>query len=301
MMRGQIVKGIAGFYFVKSGETIYRCKARGLFKKQGMKPAVGDRVEFDEASGEDDGLITGILPRKNSFVRPFVSNVDRFVVVTAAARPAPVLQVIDKMLVAAEQASTEPIICINKCDLAQEDKGGKAEKAKATIAQIKQIYEGVYPVVCTSKEDEDSLEEIRKLIRGKTVALAGASGTGKSTILNRLLDEEHMETGGISEKSLRGRHTTRHVQLFDLDDEGTMIFDTPGFTSFDLPEIDEAELASLFPEIDEMSEGCRYDDCMHMAEPDCAVKEGLEAGKIAPSRYESYRAFMEEVRSQKEY
>jgi len=298
-MRGQIVKGIAGFYFVKSGETIYRCKARGLFKKHGMKPAVGDSVMFNEPVGEDEGLITEILPRKNSFIRPPLSNVDRMVVVTAAARPDPVLQVIDKLLLTAEQAGTDPVICINKCDLATGPEGD--EKVSATIEELKKIYAGIYPVVCTSKEDDESLEELKDLMRGRTTALAGPSGTGKSTILNRLLEGEHMETGRISDKSLRGRHTTRHVELFSLDEEGSGIFDTPGFTSFDLPRIEAADIGRCFPEIEELAPGCRYDDCMHMAEPDCAVKEALDEGRIHRSRYDSYCAFVKEAQSQKQY
>ena len=139
-MQGQIVKGIAGFYFVKSGEAIYRCRARGLFKKQGMKPAVGDRVVFEGGAGEDDGLITEILPRRSGFIRPFVANVDRLVIVTAAARPDPVMQVIDKLLVTAEQASTEPVLCINKCDLTTENNRRTAEKAEAAIKELKEIY-----------------------------------------------------------------------------------------------------------------------------------------------------------------
>ena len=300
-MRGQIVKGIAGFYFVKSGETIYRCKARGLFKKQGLKPAVGDHVIIEVADGEeDDSLIREILPRRNSFIRPTVTNVDSFVIVTAVARPDPVIQLIDKLLLVAEQADTEPIVCINKCDLAKDANGRDVPEIRDRILELKEIYEGLYPLVCTSRDDEDSLAEIRRLILGKTVALAGASGVGKSTILNLLLRGEHMETGSISEKTKRGRHTTRHAQLFDLDSEGTRIFDTPGFTSFDLPRIEAASVGSLFPEIDELAAGCRYDDCMHLAEPGCAVKEEVER-KIHRSRYDSYCAFVKEAQSQKQY
>ena len=297
-MQGQIVKGIAGFYFVKSGEKIYRCRARGIFKNQGMKPAVGDHVLMEEAEGEDDSLITEVLPRKNSFIRPFVANVDCFVIVTSVARPDPVMQVIDKLLLTAEQAMTEAVICINKCDLTSGQKGQKSEENMEALCDI---YRGLYPVICTSKEDEESLIELEKIIRGRTVALTGASGAGKSTILNRLMRDEHMQTGSISEKSERGRHTTRHAELFSLDDEGTMVFDTPGFTSYDLPRIEPSQIGSMFPEIEEAGEGCRYDDCMHMAEPGCRVKSLLETGDIKRSRYESYCAFVKEAQSQKQY
>ena len=298
-MRGQIVKGIAGFYFVKSGETISRCRARGVFKNQGIKPAVGDFVEFEEASGEDDGVVREILPRKNSFIRPFVANVDCFVIVVAAANPDPVPQVIDKLLVTAEQADAESIICINKCDLAET--GKKREKAAESIETIRSIYGGMYKVICTSKDEEESLRSLREAIKDKTVAFAGASGGGKSTIVNRLLRRREMETGAVSDKTSRGRHTTRHAELFSLDEEEAKIFDTPGFTSFDLQNMKMEEIGNYFPEMAKRAEGCRYDDCMHLAEPGCRVKEALTAGEISQSRYDSYCAFVEQARGKRQY
>lgn len=301
MMRGQIVKGIAGFYFVKSGEMIYRSKARGLFKKQGMKPLVGDNVLFLPAKDEeDDSLITEILPRKNSFIRPLIANVDCFLIIAAADRPAPVLTVIDKLLVTAEKADTQAVICINKCDLAREEsRSGKA--AGEQLETVLNTYSRIYPLVQIEKDREDGLADLKRMIRGKTVAFAGASGVGKSTILNRLLGTERMETGFVSKKTRRGRHTTRHAEIFMLDDGDTMIFDTPGFTSFDLPALENDELGMLFPEIGSREGSCRYDDCLHRAEPGCAVKEALERGEIARSRYESYIAFLQETEGQKKY
>ena len=282
-MRGTIVKGIAGFYYVKSGETVYRCRAKGAFKEQGIKPAVGDEVRFQVGTEEDNTLVTEILPRKNVFIRPFVSNVDCFVVVTAAKKPAPVLQTIDRFLVMAEKAETDIVLCINKCDL------------KGRQEELREIYEPIYPVVCLGKGMDEGLEELKVLIKGKKAALAGASGVGKSTILNRLHADELMETGSISRKSQRGKHTTRHSELFELDDAGTMIFDTPGFTSFDILEADAEELQFLYPEIGAYAGQCRYDNCRHLAEPDCAVKRALEEGKINPSRYRSYKEQMEDL------
>ncbi|MDO4176425.1 MAG: ribosome small subunit-dependent GTPase A [Bacillota bacterium] len=296
-MRGTIVKGIAGFYYVKSGEAVYRCKARGIFKERGEKPAVGDMVEMEVIEGNDDSLITEILTRRNSFVRPFVANVDCFAVVTAVARPAPILQTIDRFLVMAEKADTDIILCVNKCDLADENGKSSARKAADTLRMLKEIYTPIYPVVCLDSDDEQGLEELKKLIKGRKVAFAGASGVGKSTIINRLLPQAEMETGEISSKSQRGKHTTRHSQLFTIDeDEGTMVFDTPGFTSFDILQADEEELQFLYPEIGKYAGKCRYDNCRHLAEPECAVKAALERGEINESRYESYRMQMEELR-----
>ncbi|MBQ9061150.1 MAG: ribosome small subunit-dependent GTPase A [Firmicutes bacterium] len=300
-MQGRIMKGIAGFYFVKSGETIYRCKARGIFKKQEIKPAVGDLVEFEIIEGNDDNLITEILPRRNSFIRPFVANVDCFVVVTAALRPAPVQELVDKLLIMAEHAGTEAVLCINKCDLAADLSKGSGRKATDNLERFRAIYEPVYPVVLLSRDDPSGYGRILELIRGRTAALAGASGVGKSTILNHLLEDDRMETGSISEKSQRGRHTTRHAELFQLDEDGTAIFDTPGFTSFALNGIEAEELAHLYPEIERELGSCRYDNCRHVAEPGCGVKEAVEQGRISQARYDSYLALIKELDEAKKY
>lgn len=300
-MRGKIIKGIAGFYYVKSGETVYRCRARGIFKERGIKPAAGDEVVIELGEEEDNSTVTEILPRRNSFVRPFVANVDCFVIVTAVSRPAPVLQTIDRFLVMAEKADTDIVVCINKCDLADMDSKSGSKKAARTLDLLKNIYSSIYPVVCLDMTSdiasEAGLARLRELIKGRTTALAGASGVGKSTILNSLIPHAMMETGDISEKSQRGKHTTRYCELFTIDEEeGTMIFDTPGFTSFDILEADEEELQFLYPEIGRYAGRCRYDNCRHLAEPDCAVKAALKRNEISESRYDSYKAQMEELR-----
>ena len=309
MNRGKIVKGIAGFYYVKSGEAIYRCKARGIFKERGIKLAVGDDVEFEILEDDENSLVTEVLPRKNSFIRPFVANVDCFCILTAVARPAPILATIDRFLVMAERAGTEIIIGISKCDLADEKGKGAKAKAAATLQMLKSIYEPIYPVVflnngeihgdskATEETGGDDFERLKGLISGKTVALAGASGVGKSTLLNRLKPDAFMQTGLISSKTQRGKHTTRHSELFTLDDgAGTMVFDTPGFTSFEILEAEEDELAHYYPDIARFAGKCRYDNCRHLAEPECAVKDALERGEINPHRYESYKSQMEEIR-----
>ena len=216
-LNGTIVKGIAGFYYVKSGVAVYRCKARGIFKQRDIKPAVGDEVTIEVIPDNDDSVITDIKERKNSFIRPFVANVDCFAVVTAALKPAPVLPVIDRFLVMAEKAETDIVICINKCDLAEnaDDRKNKSgRKAAENIEILKEIYGPLYPVVCIDSVNETGFDELRRVIKGKKTALAGPSGVGKSTILNRLIPHAEAETGKISEKSQRGKHTTRHSELF---------------------------------------------------------------------------------------
>lgn len=301
-IKGLIVKGIAGFYYVKSGDEVFRCKARGIFKQRDMKPAVGDNVMVEVIPDNDDSLITEILPRKNSFIRPFIANVDCFAIVMAAARPDPVQQVLDKFLVMAEKNDTDIVICINKCDLAEDTRKAKGRKAAENIENLKRIYEPIYPVVCVDSMGGTGFDELKNLIKGKVTALAGPSGTGKSTILNRLIPEAAAETGNISEKSQRGKHTTRHSELFTIDEvEGTMIFDTPGFTSFDILESEEDELQHLFPEIAQHLGQCRYNDCRHIAEPDCQVIKAVKDGRIDKSRYESYKILLNEIKESKQY
>ena len=305
MRQGRIIKGIAGFYYVKSGETVYRCKARGIFKQQDIKPAVGDHVNFEIIEGNDDSLITEILPRKNVFIRPFTANVDCFLVTAAITRPAPVTALIDKLLVMAEAAGTEIILCLNKCDLAADQKKSSGRKAAENLRMLREIYEPVYPVVLLSRDDPAGYEKLREMIHGRAAALAGASGVGKSTILNHLLEHEHMETGSVSEKTQRGKHTTRHAELFLTDEDGTGIFDTPGFTSFALSDtardLQPEDLQHLFPEIAARLGHCRYDNCRHVAEPGCAVKQAVEEGQIGEIRYNSYLALLKELEEIRKY
>lgn len=283
-MRGIVVKGIAGFYYVKAGENVHQCKARGIFKKDGIKVAVGDVVNIELNEGSD-ALITEIEERKNSFIRPPIVNVDCMAVVFAAADPAPSFAVIDKFLVMAEKSNTEIIICVNKVDLIGEEK----------IEKLKKIYGNIYPMVFVSGEQGTGIEELKKLLAGKKCALAGPSGVGKSTILNALEPRAAVETGEISEKTKRGKHTTRHVEIFDTD-FGAMIFDTPGFTSFDVLEAEEDELAHYYPEMQEFLGKCRYDNCRHIKEPECAVREAVKEGIISKSRYRSYEEQINEIR-----
>lgn len=302
-MKGTIVKGIAGFYYVLHEGEVYQCKARGVFKKDDIKPMVGDFVEFEYGAAEgDDGWITEIYERRNSFIRPPISNVDCFVIVMAAAQPKPNIAVMDKFLVMAEKSNTDIIVCINKTDLAA--KGKKAEE----LNRLKAVYEQVYPVITLSGTEGEGIDELKDALSGcsssgdgtRHIALAGPSGVGKSTLLNCLIPHAEAETGDISHKSKRGKHTTRHSELFDLGN-GIMIFDTPGFTSFDILEAEEDELQHYYPEIAPFAGQCRYDNCRHIKEPECAVRAAVEEGRISQQRYDSYVTQLNEIRDKNKY
>lgn len=283
-MEGIIVKGIAGFYYVKAEDTVYQCKARGVFKKQGITPAVGDRVTIRMAEEGSDAVIEAIHERKNSFIRPPIANVDCFVVVLAAANPKPNLTITDKFLVMAEKSHTDIILCINKSDLVSREE----------LDAIKEIYRDLYPVVCVSGKEGIGLDELKQRLEGKISALAGPSGVGKSTLLNKLAPHALAETGDISGKTKRGKHTTRHSELFEMG-ENAMIFDTPGFTSFEILDADEEELQYFYPEMEALLGTCKYDNCRHKKEPACAIRDAAEDGRIHPSRYASYLAQLEEI------
>lgn len=290
-MEGLIVKGIGGFYYVDTGSEIIEAKGRGIFKKDGITLAVGDRVELeiiDEA--EKKGVINSIYPRKNQFIRPPIVNVDTFVVVFAASKPKPNLVLVDKFLVMAEMHGVEAIICINKRDLVSPE----------ILGEYKAIYENIYPVIAVSARTGEGMDELKNALSAKTAALAGPSGVGKSTIINALVPHANMETGSISEKTKRGKHTTRHAEIFKAEGGGR-IFDTPGFTSFEIMEADEESLMHYYPDIERYSDGCFYDNCRHLKEPQCAVREALDEGKIHRLRYESYAANMEEIKNRRKY
>ena len=277
MTEGLIIKALSGFYYVQTDQVLLSCKARGKFRLDGTSPLVGDRVSCSP-DGSGGARIDRVAPRRNWFVRPAVANVDALVFVAANANPVTDPFLIDRVSVIAAEADCELIVCVNKTDLDSADR-------------LRRIYTGAgFPVVATSAQSGEGVAELRSLLRGKISAFTGNSGVGKSSLLNRLLPGLSVPTAEVSEKLGRGKHTTRHVELFRLE-EGTYIADTPGFASFELEmmkPIPKERLQYDFPEFSEMLGSCRFLDCSHRKEPDCAVREAVAAGGIDESRYRSY-------------
>lgn len=285
-MDGIIIKGIGGFYYVKATDnTVYECKARGVFRKEKVKPYIGDNVEISIENGK--GSIEKIYNRKNFLIRPPVANIDVLVIVVAAASPDPNVLLIDKLLVNSEINGIKPIVCINKTDIKEDD-------------YIREIYEKAgYTVVSVCAAKQLGIEKLIPHIKDKTAAFAGLSGVGKSSILNQLTDS-YQETGEVSDKIKRGRHTTRHVELLELECGG-FVLDTPGFSSFEVNTIKAQELENYFPEMKQYADQCRFKGCSHINEPDCIIKEKVELGEIAQSRYESYKDLYNQLKTIKEW
>lgn len=293
-MQGKIIKGIAGFYYVHVPEAsgIYECKARGIFRKENTKPLVGDDVELEVLDwAEKKGNIVRLLPRKNTLLRPAVANVDQALVIFAISRPDPNFNLLDRFLITMERQHLPCIVCFNKQDIASEE-----EKQMLTAA-----YEGCgYPVLFASFRENEGIEAIKELLQGKTTTVAGPSGVGKSSLINELAPAAAMETGEVSRKIGRGRNTTRHTELFAVEKD-TYILDTPGFSSLHVTDLEPEELRDCYPEFSGYEEGCRFAGCAHIHEPDCAVKQALEEGKISRIRYENYCVLHRELQERKRY
>lgn len=292
-MRGKIVKGIAGFYYVDVvGSGVYECKAKGIFRKDKVKPLVGDNVEIEILDPEGKtGNITGILPRRNELIRPAVANVDQALVVFAVTRPSPHLNLLDRFLVMMESKGIPVILCFNKEDIAKDGQ----------IPRLREIYRDCgCPYLFVSARKEENIEEVRELLKGRTTVIAGPSGVGKSSLINILKPDAKLKTGAVSRKIERGRHTTRHSELFAIDRE-SYIMDTPGFSSLYVNEFEKEELKYYFPEFSDYEGKCRFHGCDHVHEPGCAVKEAVEAGKIHPVRYEDYQEMYQELNEKRRY
>lgn len=292
-MQGKIIKGIAGFYYVHvEGRGIYECKARGIFRKDGVKPLVGDDVLVDVLDEEQMlGNIRQILPRQSALLRPAVANVDQALILFAIVRPQPNFNLLDRFLIRMERQGLPAIICFNKQDIA----------APQEKEALRQAYETCgYQVLFLSVLENEGVEQVRRLLHGKTTTVAGPSGVGKSSLINRLAPEAGMETGTISRKVGRGKHTTRHSEIIALGEE-TYIVDTPGFTSLSIAEITKEELGRYYPEFVQYEPHCKFSGCSHISEPSCGVKEAVEDGRISRVRYENYRALYQELRDIRRY
>jgi ribosome biogenesis GTPase len=290
-MQGKIIKGIAGFYYIHTNRGLYECKAKGIFRNKKVKPLVGDNVEIEVLDEEKKiGNLVAIEDRKNQLIRPAVANVDQAVVIFAGAKPSPNLNLLDRFLVTMEQYGVDTIICFNKCDLVDREQ----------MDALKKIYESHYKLLFLSAKQNIGIDELREHLRGKTTVLAGPSGVGKSTTINLLNPKANMETGQISEKIERGKHTTRHSELFELEAD-TYIMDTPGFTSLYVEDMEKEELRYYYPEFDSYEGKCRFQGCVHINEPNCAVKDALLDGTISTSRYENYKLIYEELKNKKKY
>ena len=293
MMQGKIVKGIAGFYYVHVVESgVYECKAKGVFRKEKIKPLVGDNVEIEILDEKDmEGNITKILTRKNDLIRPAVANIDQALVVFAVTQPEPHFNLLDRFLVMMERKSIPTVLCFNKTDIAE----------SPAIIELKQIYSGCgYPLLFTSAKEQENIEKLKGLLKGKTTAIAGPSGVGKSSLINLLQSEVKMETGSISRKIARGKHTTRHSELLVLGRD-SYIMDTPGFSSLYVNDFEKEELKHYFPEFDSYEGQCRFKGCDHIHEPGCAVKAAVEEGKIHRVRYQDYTEMYRELQERKRY
>lgn len=290
-MNSRIMKGIAGFYYVHDGRNLYECKARGLFRKKGIKPLVGDYVDFEIIDEEGKkGNITKIKERKNSLIRPAVANIDQALVVFSGTKPEPNLNLLDRFLVMMEAKKIPVIIVFSKKDLTDSTKR----------KELREIYEKNYKILEISVKTGEGIFELKEILKDKFSVMAGPSGVGKSSITNYLVPDANMETGEISRKIERGKQTTRHSELFYAG-EGAYICDTPGFGSIEVFSIAKEDLKECFPEFFQFEEGCKFLGCVHIGEKDCGVKEALRQGYLPSSRYENYKLIYEEIKNKKEY
>lgn len=300
--QGLIVKALSGYYYVSEDgrqSPPVQCRARGIFKKRGESPLVGDRVVYS-VSGTGEGTVEEILPRNTVLIRPPVANADLAVLVFSVTEPSLSLTLLDKFLVHIEHAGLEPVLCLSKQDLSLE--GEATEEAVQAAETVERIYGRIgYKVLGTSSRRASGLEELRQVLKGRLALFAGQSGVGKSSLLNALIPGLSLETNEISSRLGRGKHTTRHVELVNVGDEGDggFVADTPGFSQLDFQELGIEDLSFGFREFRELSPNCKFRGCTHTHEPGCAVTAALEAGEAAQSRYDSYVQFLNEMKEKK--
>ncbi|SDK43172.1 ribosome small subunit-dependent GTPase A [Natronincola ferrireducens] len=292
MEKGRLIKGIGGFYYVDVMGEIYECKARGIFRQHNITPLVGDQVIIsvtDEA--KKMGVVEKVLERRTQLIRPAVANVDQAIIVFAVTQPEPNISLLDRFLILAESEDLDIIICLNKIDLVE----------KEVYETIVNMYTSAgYKVVLTSYKDNDSILNLRRMLLEKTSVFAGPSGVGKSTLLNKVDPRLKLKTGVISQKTARGKHTTRHAELIAIERESWVV-DTPGFSALNVDFIDEGELSFYFPEFLPCLEECKFASCYHMDEPKCGVKKGLKEGKVSEQRYSSYLQLIQEIRNSRRF
>ena len=289
LINGKIIKGIGGFYYVHDGVgQVYECRAKGIFRNRNMKPLVGDRVQIQVLDEKEKvGNLTEICPRTNQLIRPAAANIDQALILFAVASPKPNPDLLDRLLISMGRQRIPCLICFGKMDLAETE----------TEDRLREIYGKTgFPLLFISNHENRGIDRVEQLLEGKTTAFAGPSGVGKSSLLNRLVPGAQMETGAVSEKIRRGRHTTRHSELFYMKPH-TFVMDTPGFSSMDIGGIPCEELKDYYPEFQRYEGQCRFTGCVHINEPDCRVKQAVQAEEIAGRRYDSYRFLYEELKN----
>lgn len=295
-MNGKIIKGVGGFYYIHLHDNrIFECKAKGIFRNKNIKPAVGDNVEIDIIDEDNlKGNITSILERSNKLIRPAVANVDQAVIIFALSNPEPNYNLLDRFLIMMDRQDVKTILCLNKSDLMEDE----------SAIKIKKIYEACgYDVIITStysKEQNSGISELKQKLTGKTTVFAGPSGVGKSSLLNCLNPNACVQTGEISEKIKRGKHTTRHSELINIS-EDTYIMDTPGFSSLSIEDLEAEDIKVFYNEFADYSHGCRFNGCVHINEPDCNVKKAVESGEISTLRYNNYKQLFEELKAKRRW
>lgn len=291
MIEGIITKGIGGFYYVDTTEGIIQCRARGVFRENNIIPLVGDKVGITISTEDGNGYVQEIHPRNSQLLRPPVANVSQGIFVVSIKNPSINTWLLDKMILMAEQQDLEIIVCINKYDLDPE----KSE-------EIRNIYEKAgFNTVLTSTKTGYGIEELKGFLAGHISVIAGPSGAGKSSIINLLNPLFNMETGNVSRKTARGKHTTRHVELLNLD-KNSYVLDTPGFSSLNLDFIEEeSDLRYYFRDINKFTGDCKFQSCLHESEPGCRVKEAVLSGEIGKTRYDNYLLILDEIKNRRRY